>query len=80
MNPNHIVRSQSETDSETKVRPNFKRVQSECGEEVGLDGKTYVITDHYRRMVELKWSGWRDSNPYSTTNPLNLDNLLLYQF
>ena len=21
-----------------------------------------MITDHYRRMVEGKWSGWRDSN------------------
>ena len=37
-----------------KVRPNFKWVQSEWGYGVGIDVKTYVITDNYRRMVGVE--------------------------
>ena len=49
--------------------------------EVLILGKgNFGMGNDYRWWIETVssslWSGWRDSNPYSTTNPLKLNNLI----
>ena len=41
--------------------------------------KTLMILGFYKKMVELNWSGWVETNSHSTPNSEIMNNLLCYQ-